>query len=185
MSKKTIALILSLVAITVILFLMTVSVKNSVNKPVPKVPAIPVLQTYLVMNPGTTTLPANGKGTIAIVMDTRTNEVNAVQLDISYDPKILTNIAIEPSGYFTGGEILLNKIDKKNARIILFMGVPHNQPSFKGKSTIATISFTVLPTLNKNVRTYLAFTPRTIVSAKGINISVIKQATGTIINLSH
>lgn len=54
---------------------------------------------------------------IPITINTGENLVTTVQLELGFDPKILTNININPADFFENPAILIHQIDLKNGRI--------------------------------------------------------------------
>ena len=132
MSKKTIALITGLILLTVLLVGLAVKTSQpSKTTPTPSedqtAPTVAVeAKTKLFMSPNPVTLTGN-TATIAVKMDSQDNDITAVQMELSYDPKALSFVSITPSDIFSQGVPLLNTVDKKNGRISYAIGLSPEQ----------------------------------------------------------
>ena len=110
----------------------------------------------------------------AIVLDTGNKDVTAVQLEVSFDPMILTNITVKPGSFFEKAYVLLSNIDYNAGSIFYAVVMPPDGMPKHGVGTVARIYYTfnsgaINPTI-------LKFLPRTKVAAAGIDQSVLKQA---------
>ncbi len=124
MSKKTIALIISLFVITVVLIILAVypvTQRTTVSIPAPVVESN--AETVLSFAPPmvSTASAISTASAEAFLMDTTIltgkNKVSAVQLELSYDPEALVNVDIEPGDFFTNPVVLLEDIDTEQGRI--------------------------------------------------------------------
>lgn len=131
----------------------------------------PSLQTTLSFSPSPLVI-ASPSGTLAISIDTGTNNVNAVQIELSFDPNQITNLAITQGTFFESASPLLNKIDLKNGKASYVLAITPSGPAQSGKGTIATLSFTTK--IPSGQKTTITFTPKTLVTAEDIAISVLK-----------
>lgn len=179
MSKRTLFLIFVLFIITFVLLAITLY-NPSNSKPVPTVttaPKEPIAQT--VLSYGQPSIATSSSITtlnysLPINITTGNNKVTAVQLEMQYDPKLLTNVSVNPGVFFKNPEILLNQIDAKTGRITYAFGVGLTGQGVVGTGTVATLNFSAIaPTAEKTV---ILFLPKTLVTAQGINESVLKQA---------
>jgi hypothetical protein len=109
------------------------------------------------------------------------NKVTAVQLELTFDPKALTNVDIAPGTFFTNPAILLKKIDRVNGRITYAFGIGLGQKAVTGQGTLAVVTF--IPVAGKTDSTSINFLPKTEVAAQGQNMSVLKKSSGTTISL--
>ena len=183
-SRKTLALISSLIIVLVALFVLSMSAPSqktptTTTQPTPT----PVAQTVIRLTPNPVSLTQN-QGTIEVTMDTAENEVTAVQLEILYDPAVLSNVSIQAGTFFTSPVPLLNTIDKNQGRISYALAITPAQAPLKGSGTVATIAFTKNPATTAT-QTELQLLPRTLVAAKGVGPSVLKKATGATIQLTQ
>jgi len=184
-SRKTLALISSLIIVLVALFVLSYSTDQRTPSPAPtsQPQPTPVAQTVIQLSPNPVSLTSSSSGTVDITMDTSTNEVTAVQVEILYDPKVLTNVSIRPGTFFTSPVPLLNTIDREEGRISYALAIAPAQAPLKGSGTVATIVFSK-NAASTATQTELKLLPRTLVAAKGVGPSVLKSATGTTITLS-
>lgn len=185
-SRKTLALISSLIIVLVALFVLSLSTTNQPGTPSTsnaQPTPTPIAQTIIKLTPNPVTLSEDNNGVVEVTMDTSENEVTAVQLEILYDPEVLTNVTIKPGTFFTSPVPLLNTIDRTEGRISYALAVTPAQAPLKGSGTVAIIEFRKNPT-SSITQTELQLLPRTLVAAKGVGPSVLREATGTTITLT-
>lgn len=177
MSKRTLFLIFALFIITFVLLMMALY-----QPAVPKttqtvtVPKEPVAQTILSFgNPSiaTSSSVSTLNYSLPINISTGNNKVTAVQLEMQYDPAVLTNVSVTPGVFFKNQEILLNQIDVKTGRITYAFGIGLADQGVIGKAVIATLSFEVKKGVEE--KTAILFLPKTLVTAQGVSTSVLKQ----------
>lgn len=188
MKSKKLLLIFSFMVFVVIVII-AIQMQNSPNNTsLPQFggnpTAIPQIQTPGGKSPNASSLLSIKKLTsssVSVTIDTSGKPVTAVQIELSYDPQILTNVSITPGNFFTNPLILSSKVDPANKTIFLALAVSPQQQSPSGQGTIATISFT--PNLGISTQTALQFTQRTKVTAEGEELSVLKDSTGITLQL--
>lgn len=182
MSKKTLLLILGLAGVTILLIFVAVSPKKQVVSPkTPKAVITPVakkINTLLSMSPASLSVSSNS-GSLSVDIDPKGQKITGVQLEIKYDPAVLGNVDITPSSLFKNSLVLRKEINKTKGTISLVMGVPPTTDAKKGTGQVAEMTFTVLDKSKK--QTAVRFLPETIVTAEGLNYSVLKMATGATI----
>lgn len=71
---------------------------------------------------------------ITIAMSTRDNLVTGVQLELSYDPSVITVTAVSPGNFFAKPVEYANKIDPKKGEVTYAIG------SFDGKKGSGTVA---------------------------------------------
>ena|ERR1035437_2090897 len=76
------------------------------------------------------------KYTVDVAIDSGQDNVTAVQLELSYNPKALTNVDIAPGTFFNNPNILLKKIDPVNGRITYALGVPWDKKESQDKKML-------------------------------------------------
>jgi hypothetical protein len=191
MPRKTFVLISGLVVVTLILFIVALNSNNKKIPPAttsqkeismqaqvsPTVPAHSVLSLF----PNPVNVVAGQKGSVDVNIDTSDNNVTAVQLEIAYDPTYITNIKVTPGTLFSNPVVLFDKNNIKDGRLTYMYGIAPSGQTVKGSGIAATISFTAL---NKTGDTQLALLPTSLVTARGISDSVLKQASGTLIKIT-
>ncbi len=179
MSKRTLFLIFALFVITFVLLVMAIyqpsAPKTRQTATVPE----PVAQTILSFGvPSVATpssplrQPADLNYSLPINISTGKNKVTAVQLEIQYDPLVLTNVKVVPGSFLTNPQVLLNQIDDKAGRISYAFGVGIKDQGVSGMGIVANLTFSTSKTREK---TAILFLPKTLVTAQGINESVLKE----------
>lgn len=187
MSKRTLTLIGILIIVAAALVAIAVSPKR-VNLPsvitTPFAPSpTPFAQTVMTMSPAAISVASGATGTVSVNIDSGINAVTAVQLDMTYDPKALTNIKITAGPFFQNPFELLNIIDTKTGKISYALGLPPSAAAKKGNGTVATISFT--PLLPAGQTTQLTFTNKSLATAEGVSKSVLKSSSGATITVTQ
>jgi hypothetical protein len=188
MPRKTLALISGLVLVTVILFVVALNASEKQKAPqtpvavTPQPTAIPV-HSVLTANPNPLTIVPGQTGQVAVNIDTSDNDVTAVQLELGYDPTIISNVKVTPGAMFTNPVVLVNKDSAATGRYTYAIGITPNSTVLKGQGVVANVTFTVKPgTVGKS--TQLGLLPTSLVTARGVAQSVLKKAMGTVVNIS-
>ena len=117
-------------------------------------------------------------------MDTGSNNVNAVQLELAYDPQALTNVTVAPGDFFTQPNTLLNSLDTVDGRISYATTEQINLPAKSGIGTVAIISFDIAQGFTGK-KTTISFLPKTAVAADRIMESVLRKTTNYTLNLTQ
>ena len=185
MPKRTLLLIVVLILVTVGLVWLSVYTVPQPKAPTPtKKPAVvPFAKTTITLSssPSAVTNELN-LYSLDTQISTGDNKITAVQLEISYDPKALTNVDILPGDFLNDPIVLLKNVDEKNGRISYAIAIKMGQAAVSGNGSIAKIEFSPLEGSNLTT-TSINFLPKTKVSAEGQSKSVLKSALGTIIDL--
>jgi len=184
MPKRTLALIIFLIAATVGLVVLSVYNKPSVPPPPVKKAVIPAyVQTTISLSNTITPVAASpGQFQTEAIISTGSNKVTAAQLELTYDPKALSNVTITPGTFIKEPTVLLKKVDPTLGRITLAMGVGMGDSGVSGSGQIATITFTPTPGYKT---TQINFLPTTGVSAEGVLKSVLKTTTDAVITFEQ
>jgi hypothetical protein len=195
MAKKTLALIVTLLVLTVVLLAVALysnsatkqpaqqSKQNQAqsNQPTPT----PFAHTVLSLSPNPVT-PAAGSSsatTVNVTIDTQGDDVNAVQLEIAYDPSVLTNMTIKPGDFFANPNVLpVGGVDAKTGRITFAVAPSSLRESKRGQGTVAVLSF--YPRHTGASQTQIKILDKSLVTSFGISRSVLKSSTGTTVKLS-
>jgi hypothetical protein len=191
MPRKTLALISGLVLVTVILFIVALRAGQSQNAPStpttnttaqtapqPTTPA----HTVLSVGPNPLTVAAGTQGSAQVTIDASDNDVTAIQLEIGYDPTVLSNVKVTPGTLIQNPAVLIDKNDPQAGRYTYAFGITPNGTPIKGTGTAATITFTVKAGAVAK-QTQLGLLPTSLVTARGVANSVMKSATGTVITV--
>jgi len=179
MSKRTLFLIFALFLITFVLLIMAFYQPQAAPK-VTRIIPTPVSVAQTVLSFGNPTIATTSSITtlnysLPVNIDTATNRVTSVQLELQYDPAVLTNVKVSVSPLITKPDILLNQIDPVTGRITYAFGVGLTGKSITGKQTVAYITFSAkAKTLEK---TAIIFLPKSLVAAENVSQSVLKRTT--------
>jgi hypothetical protein len=171
MSKRTLFLIFALFLITFVLLILAFyqpTAPKAVQKPTATVKQ-PAEQTVLSFeNPSIATSSSVSvlNYSLPVNISTGENRVTAVQLELQYDPNILTNIEVVPGSFFANPQIFLDQIDIKAGRISYALGIEQNEKATTGSGTVANITFSVRSRMPE--KTAIIFLPKTLVTAEGI-----------------
>jgi len=180
MSRRTLFLIFALFLITFVLLVVALyqpSVPKTTQTTV-TTPKQPVAQTVLSFgNPSVATSSSTSalSYSLPVNISSGKNKVTAVQLELQYDPEILTDVVVVPGSFFPSPNVLLNQINPKTGRISYAFGIGLNGQGVTGKDTVAHLTFSTKTTTP--VKTAIIFLPKTLVTAQGISETVLKQAT--------
>lgn len=189
MSKKTLALIIGLVALTALLLVIALSTKEpkntANNQQAGDLPSpTPAAQSVLSMTPSVVDLTDGiaGQQSVNVDIETGENQVTAVQLEVAYDPDVLSNVTLRPGTFFASPTVLLNQADTQNGRVSYALGIAPAQDPVSGQGVVATITFTVRP--NSGVtESEITLLPKSLVTARGVGSSVLKSSSGVKIML--
>ena len=176
MSKRTLFLIFALFIITTVLLALTLYTPSNPKPTLTvTVPKETVEQTVLSFGElvATSSSLAALSYSIPVNIETGKNKVTAVQLELQFDPKVLTNVVVTPGSFFKNPVILLNQIDAKTGRISYAFGINPTDQAVMGQGIIATLTFGTKTTALE--QTQILFLPKTLVTAENITESVLKQ----------
>ena len=186
MSKRTFTLIFTLFTVAFMLVMISVYNPSSYSTtpiPTPSPTPEPLTQTELrfgiLSSFPTFSSPSGAKKaySIPIHISAKKNKVTAVQLEISYDPQMLTTVFLAPGTFFPKPVALLNEIDENNGRISYAIGTAPNTSGIVGEGIVATLTFQAKSPLPET--TQISFLPKTSVSGEGSNQSILKEAIST------
>lgn len=146
------------------------------SQDIARITPTPTADTRLSFSPEVTSLISSSTATIDVVIDTGVNKVTGVQLEIAYDPSVLTSITLEPGTFLSKPLVLLNKEDTKNGRISYALGVSPAEEPAEGSGTVAKITIKKKLTLPTGTQqTSLRLLPKSLVSEIGVEGSVLSQ----------
>jgi len=188
MSKRTLILIAFLTLLTAFFIYIAVSQRPSrkttpVTKVTPTQKPIPAY-TLLTLSPQTLSLSSNS-GSLQVLIDTgtgsKTNMVTAVQLEMQYDPKMISGVTITSGDFIPNATQLVNTVDPVTGTMTYALAISPAENGKAGKGTVATIRFQSI--MQKGQKTSLTLLPTTLVTAQGVAESVLKNAmSATIMN---
>lgn len=194
MPRKTLALISALVLVTIILFVIALNntktaptssstpESNNLTSQGPSETPIPA-HSILTLSPNPIMVTPGQKATVITNIDTSDNQVTGVQLEIAYDPNMISNVKVVPGEMFTSPVVLINNNNAQTGRYTYAFGIMPNHDPVKGTGNVATITFTALNKPGESSQ--LTLLNSSLVSARGITPSVLKSATGTLVQISN
>jgi hypothetical protein len=195
MPKRTLLLILALCALAIVLLFIaakqplyrqqdTTQQKKAQMSPYPINKAFSRL--YLSPNPLYLGNKDN-QGEINVLIDSgsgqKSNNVTAVQIEIAYDPNVLTNVDIVPGDFFPNPSQLIKNIDTNTGRITYALAITPAQTPVRGKGTVARLTFSKKTTPLRE--TTLTLLPKSLITEQGTETSVLKEAKGAKIFLTE
>ncbi len=137
----------------------------------------PADRTTLSMTSAVTSAHAGQTISVNVLIGYQDIKPTLVQLELAYDPSILTALEILPGVYFTKPVVALQNISLNTGRISYALRCPLQQNrttttdcANSGTNNLATVMFQVNPYTTKS-QTTISFLPKTLVHSKnGINI---------------
>lgn len=96
---------------------------------------------------------ASATQTVDIVLDTNGKGAFGAQIELQYDPQVITNVKLTtPNNPFfgTSSAELINIISQEEGRATYAIGISPNENEKKGVGAIATLSFTVDTSRNRS-----------------------------------
>jgi cohesin domain-containing protein len=190
MPKKTLALISGLVVVTIVLFVIALRAGEQQQAPsipppsqlahqTPPVPAHTVLE----LGPNPLTVAPGGQGSVSVNINTSDNDVTAVQLELGYDPHVISNVKVTSGPLFTSPVVLIDKNNPVTGRYTYAFGITPSAQPIKGTGVVANITFTTNPSAaGKSIQ--IGLLPTSLVTARGVAQSVLKSSTGTTLTVS-
>jgi len=107
------------------------------------------------------------------------------QIELAYDPQMVTVTAITPGPFFTHPTIALKKIDSITGRITYALRCTDNETdcSNAASSTLATITISINPYAVKNTTTF-SFLQKTVIRTN-TNTDILKTTNGLQLTLNQ
>jgi hypothetical protein len=127
-----------------------------------KITPTPETASTLTFSPNPLTAPIGATTSANIVLESQGALPKILQLEIEYDPLILTHMSILPANLSDNQAVLLNKINPNTGRISYAIDISRNTTSKGEPQIVATLQFLPLNPLEKN-ETYINFLPKTTI----------------------
>lgn len=176
--NKTWVLVAGLVILTAVLLIVSLTSKSfSPLSSNPKNLKTDFAHTSLSISEEIRPSTSSGKYETDVIINTDKDEISGAQIELSFDPKILTNVDIAPGGFIENPNILIKTIDNKTGVIRYAIAIKPGGKSVKGTGVIAVISFTKIG----SGETFINFLPQSQVSTSGYNQSVLKETVSAVI----
>lgn len=174
-STKTVILISMLTVITVALLYAAI-VQQPKSSPLVAKPGQKASSAHTVLSlaNGSSTTSSQLSKTVNLLADPHGNKINGIQVELSYDPTVITNVTITPGTFFSHPVILFHTIDKTDGRISYVIAPGLSDGLATQSGVVATLALTVNP--QATASTTLHFLPKTKVTQEGTLESVLKTA---------
>lgn len=186
MPKKTTILIVILAIITGVLIYLAVrsdqSLQTNTNS-IPPTPSPVVVKAYADLSFSTNPVDVSKSSTaqvIDIMINTNGKPVSGAQIELSYDPKVLTNVTLTPAlrnpFFGTNPVVLINNVDSAQGRISYAIAVSNTDSEKTGSGSIATLGFTVNK-FSGATFSQITFLPKSAVTTFSSQASVLNIST--------
>ena len=177
--NKTVFLVIGLVILTAVL--LAISLYSKGASPLPIITnqnkEEDFAHTSLVLSEEPRASSLSGVYEVDVNIDSQDNEITGTQLELSYDPKVLGKVDIKPGDFLSNPVVILKKIDTASGKISYMLGNQLGDPGVKGQGTVAVISFSK----TGDDETFIDFLPQTLVTAQGVDQSVLKETVSAVI----
>lgn len=173
MSQKLILLLL-LLTFTITIYIIKIPKKpTTLSSPIPLIslsptPTLPA-ESSLSFIPDTIYTPAGQNGEASIRLNSQSIYPTGAQLELAYDPAILTEITLTPGTLFPKSTVLLNNNDEATGRVSYAISLDKNQKPQNFSGTAAILKFKIKENIIQN-QTAIYFLPKTAIIAKDGNI---------------
>ncbi|MBP9717024.1 MAG: hypothetical protein KBD51_03740 [Candidatus Levybacteria bacterium] len=177
--NKTWLLVAGLVILTVVLLVVSLTSKNfSPLRSTPKEVKVDFAHTSLAVSEDVRQSPDGGYET-DVIINTYEDEISGAQIELSFDPKVLTNVDIEQGTFINSPAVLIKTVDTKTGVIRYAIAIKPGDKMVKGEGVIATISFNKTGTTPTN----LNFLPQSQVSTTAHSQSLLRETTSAVISV--
>ena len=189
MSKGIIVLIILLLFVSVVLATLTYLYRQkapqvSAPQEQSQISAPPsTSECALVLSPESLTVTPGIQSQLDVTIGSDGDYPTEVQVELSYDPVLLSNVRVVPGSFIDNPTILFNNVDQSTGRISYAMATPPNQQPQRREGTIASIFFTTQFTL-QSIQTTIGFLPKTAVYSFNQK-STIKEMLGAKVLVSR
>lgn len=142
--NKTLILVVGLIILTLVLLAITLTVKRSSLPSLSKDDAKnmqDIAHTTLTVSSDVQTASAAGTYQTDINVEPNGNKVTGVQLELSYDPKVITVTDIKPGSFFPKPTVLDKVIDTAAGKAILTVGTSFGADAITDNGQVAILTF--------------------------------------------
>lgn len=125
-----------------------------------------------------TTTATQSSHTVNVHVNTNGQTISGVQLELSYDPAIITNVNIEASSNNLFGEnpaVLINSVDNELGRVSFAIALPGvDDEEVEGNGSIAQLTFSTISGIAQS--TQISVLPKTTVRSIKSTNSLLQDA---------
>lgn len=105
-----------------------------------------------------------------IVLDTQGKGVEVVQIELSFDPKVISNVKIEKTedstSLFSGFKVGQAVADQASGKAFIALGVNNKDAAKSGKGALATVKYDII-NKSDNKKSVIEITPLTALITQG------------------
>lgn len=184
-------LVLIGILITLAIVLLGIAIKLSGGNPKNLLPGTikptPTIEKTASVTFSPTTIDvASGSGTAEIIATTGKNPITGVQIELLYDPTVITNIKLTPpdatnSLFGAPGTYTNLFTDNKPGDLTFAVAISLNAQNVTGSGSVGTITFNTIP--GSKTETQITLGPKTIVTSTATAGSILNTATPLTIKL--
>lgn len=184
MPKKTTILIVILALITgILIFLAIRSDQNQAPPTASSLPPTPTpVQPYTTLAFNPALVDASGAAGIQstdIILDTQGKPASGVQIELTYDPAVVTNVTVtapKTSLFGKNPNVLFQTINQSQGRITYAVGLGPTENEISGIGAVATLHFTVIKASGLT-QSKITFLPKSAVTTLSSTTSVLSSTT--------
>lgn len=142
--NKTLILVVGLIILTIILLIITLTVKRG------SLPSFSNDDAAKMADIAHTTVTVSGDAQVAsaagtyqtdVMIEPNGNKITGIQLDLSYDPKVITVTDITPGPFFPKPTVLDKVIDTATGKVTLTVATSFGADPVTENGTVAVLSF--------------------------------------------
>jgi len=111
---------------------------------------------------------------VNVKVTTGTNKITAAQLEITYNPKALLKVDVQPGSFFKDAVVLLKKINDKDGTITYAIAAPLGQNPVSGIGDLAIITYSKNPSFVG--KSNISILPTSLITDETISKSVLKSS---------
>jgi len=117
------------------------------------------------------------------MFSTQTTAPTLIQLELAYDPMVLTNVAIQPGNFFPNYNVTLNSVNPRTGRISFAIESASGKVPQNKTDSIAILTFIPINEVWKR-QTTLSFLPKTMMRVQNslLPLSATSAATFTFLS---
>ncbi|OGH48099.1 MAG: hypothetical protein A3A51_02380 [Candidatus Levybacteria bacterium RIFCSPLOWO2_01_FULL_39_10] len=176
--NKTPFLIAVLVVLTGVLLTLSLNIRKSSPTPGSGEIQKDIAHTSLSISDEVRVSTTSGVFETDINIKTNENLVTGAQIELEFDPEVLSNVDIRNGEFFDDPQIIIKEVDEEAGRVTYVLGIKLGQTSVKGEGTVAVVSFSK----EGDGQTYINFLPQTLVSAEDFDQSVLKETISAVVS---
>lgn len=187
---RTMLLIIGLALIVILLLGIAFSTQQkqtiTTTQPPPRVTQgalQPQAETRLSLSPQTLLAPKGQTQTLLLTIDSKSNAISGVEVELAYEPSVVTIIAIKPGTFFTSPIVLPVGKETKKGTIRYSLALGPGLSGKQGSGTVAEIEYRINQTVKSGTQTQIQILPSSIVTDANSTTSVLSEANGTTITI--